>query len=63
MIKKAFSPHTLKWWQVGIFKISMFAFGVLVGAYWHEFFAGWTMALLVIFIVGWIYLATIWFKD
>ncbi len=63
MIKKWFSPHTLKWWQVGIFKTTMLALGILVGAYWSEFFEGWTVALLTVIIVGSLYLVYIWSKD
>ena len=63
MIKKWLSPHTLKWWQVGILKVTMLALGILVGSYWSELFEGWTVALMSIFIVGSLYLVYIWHKG
>jgi len=63
MLKDFFSPWTLNVWQLGLFKVTTIAFGILVGAYFHEFFSGWLQALFVIFLAGWLYFAIIKFKD
>ena len=34
-----FKPVTLRWWQVGSFKISMIAVGIAIGATWPSIFA------------------------
>jgi hypothetical protein len=56
-------PITLKWWQVGVFKIAALALGISIGAYWSGIFSGSIKILITIFIIGWIYLARIWFKN
>ena len=33
---RIFEPITLKWWQVGILKLSMVSIGVAAGATWSE---------------------------
>ncbi len=58
-----FKDITLKWWQVGIFKITIIAFGIAVGAYWAEFFVGSLKILVAIFILGWLYLAFVWMRN
>ncbi|MAG91951.1 hypothetical protein CMO83_04710 [Candidatus Woesearchaeota archaeon] len=58
-----FKDITLKWWQGSIFKLTMMAFGVAVGTTWPAIFSSWTTVLWIIFVVGAIYLATVWFKQ
>ena len=58
-----FSPVTLKWWQVSIFKLSLVSFGVFVGATWPNIFEKWLNALIVIFIVTTLYLLPFWWKQ
>lgn len=33
-----FKTYTFTWWQAGIFKVSVGALGIAVGAYWSDFF-------------------------
>ncbi len=58
-----FKPITFKWWQAGIFKTTMFSFGIAVGAYWSSFFTPWITVLLVVFVVGWLYLVYFYIKN
>ncbi len=59
-----FNPVTLKWWQVGLFKISLVSFGVFVGANQQQVFQEWLTVLLVIFVVTSLYLlTTVWWKT
>lgn len=57
-----FSPHTLTWWQVGIFKIALLAIGVSAGVYWQEVFAPYVGAILIVGVLCGIYIAWVWFK-
>ncbi|MBU1293052.1 hypothetical protein KJ819_03250 [Patescibacteria group bacterium] len=41
-----FKNHTYSWWQIGIFKLSLLAIGVAIGAYWQGLFLP-HLALLV----------------
>jgi len=58
-----FSPITLKWWQVSIFKLSMVSLGVFIGATWPVLFESWTTMLLVVFILTTAYLLPMWWKH
>ncbi len=57
-----FHSVTFTWWQVGIFKLSVLAFGIVIGAYWNEFFTPYVVPLLVIAVVAGLYIAYLWFK-
>ncbi len=46
-----FKSYTLKWWQVGLLKVSMLALGLVVGATWPEAFATWTVLLWILFAI------------
>lgn len=50
-----FKSYTFTWWQLGIFKLALLAFGVAAGAYWHEFFAAYLGALLFVAIAAALY--------
>ena len=58
-----FKTFTLKWWQVGLFKWSILAFGIVVGATWPDVFTMWRAALLIVFILPTIYISWIWWKQ
>ncbi|MBU2101306.1 hypothetical protein KKH05_01130 [Patescibacteria group bacterium] len=60
---KLFKPITLKWWQVGVVKVALISFGILVGMAWSDIFVIWTPTLLAILIVSWAYLIALWFKN
>ena len=54
-----FKNYTFSWWQIGIFKLALLCFGVVIGAYWHEVFSQYFTALLVVGIVSAIYIGFI----
>ena len=58
-----FKSYTLTWWQIGIFKVALLAFGVAVGAYWHELFASSLTFLLVIAVVASAYIAYVTLRQ
>ena len=39
---------SLKWWQTGILKIGLLALGIAVGAYLHDIFGGYLVALAIV---------------
>lgn len=54
---------TLNWWQLGIFKITVLAFGIAIGTYWHEFFSAYLPILILIAVVCGLYIASVWWKQ
>lgn len=53
----------LSWWQVGIFKVSLITFGIIVGLVWSEFFTSILSLLWVIFAVSALYILYLWWKQ
>lgn len=60
---KPFKSYTLPWWQSGLLKTAMIAFGLAMGASGPAAFAGWISVLWVIFTVPGIYLMVVVFKQ
>jgi len=60
---KIFKTFTLKWWQTSLFKISMISLGIILGAYWPDFFIKYIVLVTIIFVVPAIYLTTLWWKQ
>jgi ABC-type arginine transport system permease subunit len=58
-----FKTFAMKWWQTGVFKAGMLALGIAIGAYWHEFFGGYFLALLIVAAVCLAYVSYIWWKQ
>jgi len=59
---KIFGSYAFKWWQIGLLKLSLLAFGICIGAYWSDFFKQAIIPLLVLGGVLGLYLAYISFK-
>ena len=58
-----FKTFTLKWWETGIFKLGMYALGIAIGAYWHDFFSSYLMLLLIVAAISFAYITTVWWKQ
>jgi len=58
-----FKDTTFTWWQLGIFKWSVAAFGVAVGAHWSEIFAPFFPQLIGFALITSIYCAYVWAKK
>ena len=58
-----FKTFTLKWWQAGLFKWGMLALGIAIGTYWHDFFAGYLLVLIVVAAVSLAYVTYAWWKQ
>lgn len=60
---KLFGTCKLEWWQIGLIKITLLLFGIVIGAYWYLFWMPYVMTLLVIAVILSIYLlVTCWGK-
>ena len=60
---KLFGTYKLEWWQIGLIKITLFFFGIVVGTYWYIFWMPYLTTLLVIAVILAIYLlVTLWGK-
>jgi hypothetical protein len=59
-----FLKKTSTWtnWQLGIFKICLFAMGLIVGSYFHEFVKSYFIILFIIYVIAGIYLFSLWIK-
>lgn len=53
----------MKWWQVGIFKLSLLSAGVAIGAYWPQVFAPYISALVIIAVIAGLYTWYTWSKE
>jgi hypothetical protein len=58
-----FRSFNLKWWQASLFKISMVAFGVALGATWPEVFAKWISFIWLVFLTTAMYVTYIWWRQ
>jgi hypothetical protein len=58
-----FKAFTLQWWQISFFKLGMLALGITMGAYWHEFFGGYLIVLLVLAAISLAYTSYVWWKQ
>ena len=60
---KIFKSYTYTWWQIGIFKLALLAIGVLIGAYWHDFFRANQVILAAIAVIASAYIMYVSLKD
>jgi hypothetical protein len=60
---KLTKTYSIKWWQGSIFKITMLALGVAVGAYWSDIFLVYFEELILIAAAGTLYLLLIVYKS
>jgi len=44
---KIFKKYTYSWWQIGLLKLTLLSFGIVIGAYWHEVFSKYIITLIV----------------
>ncbi len=58
-----FKSFTLKWWQGSLFKISMIAGGLAIGAYWYQIFTPFLALLVVIAVIPGLYVSYVWWKQ
>ena len=58
-----FKSITMKWWQAGIFKLGMWAIGIAVGAYWHNFFGNYIAKLVAIAVICLSYVTYVWLRE
>jgi hypothetical protein len=45
---KLFGSYTYTWWQMGIFKLSLLAIGLIAGAFFASFVMSWLWVFVVI---------------
>jgi uncharacterized membrane protein YoaK (UPF0700 family) len=58
-----FKTFTLRWWQVGVFKLGMLALGIVIGAYWQSIFAPYAFWLAIVAVVALAYITVIWWRQ
>ena len=60
---KIFDSFSLTWWQLGLFKTGLVAFGIAIGAYWSKVFSGHLYLLISVAAVCLIYVAFLRVKQ
>ena len=63
ILMNIFKNYTYSWWQVGLLKLALLCFGVVIGAYWHEVFSQYFTILLVVGVILAIYIGFVSLKD
>jgi len=58
-----FKPFTMKWWQSGLFKISVVSLGIIIGSTWPQIFKARRPFLLLTYILPGLYLLSVWWKQ
>ena len=60
-MKNLFSSYTYTWWQMGVFKVSLLAIGMIAGAYLAAFVmdALWLFIALVVLSTGYVIVASL----
>jgi len=58
-----FKSARFTFWQMSIFKISLLAIGIAIGAYWSETLLPYALALFVIGIILGLYVVWVWFRQ
>ncbi len=54
---------TLKWWQAGIYEISLFSLGLMVGVRWFDFWESYQPLFFILFFFSGAYIFWIWLKP
>jgi len=58
-----FKPFTLRWWQMGLFKLCLACGGIILGVYFHAFFLTSMPVVAVLFVLSAMYLIAVWWKQ
>jgi len=58
-----FKSFTMKWWQSGLFKISVVSLGIVIGSAWPHIFKARRRFLLLTYILPGLYLSRVWWKQ
>ncbi len=58
-----FKTWTLRWWEVGLMKLCLISFGIILAVYFYSYLAPLLLLWWVIFVVPTIYLIFVWSKQ
>lgn len=58
-----FKTFKLRWWEAGLFKISLISLGIIIGSLRPDLFIAWRPVLLVLFVIPISYITWIWWKQ
>ena len=58
-----FKTLTLKWWQVGLFKLCLLCLGIILGVYFQVFFLRWIAVVAVVCVLTGLYVLKVWWKE
>jgi len=50
-----FKTWTFKWWEIGVLKLCLISFGILLGLYFYDYLIGLMWLWWTLFIVGALY--------
>ena len=60
---KLFKTVSLRWWEIGLIKLSVVCIGIFIGVTWQEVFAPYAMHVLMVGLVAGIAMVLVWCKK
>ncbi len=57
---KLLKNYNFKWWEVGMLKVTLLAVGVVIGAWWSDFFINYLEMLILLAAAGMVYFLIFW---
>lgn len=58
-----FKSVTFSWWQIGVFKLALLSFGIILGVSYQSFFQQWIVFVMITFVVPALYTLKVWWKQ
>lgn len=60
---RIFTDSRFTWWQLGLFKCSVFALGLVIGAVWWDVVLPYVDMILLLAVPATAYVAYVWFQQ
>lgn len=58
-----FKTFKLRWWEGGLFKVSLISMGIIIGSFLPDLFIAWRPLLLFFFVIPTIYITWVWWRQ
>jgi uncharacterized membrane protein YoaK (UPF0700 family) len=60
---KMFHDYTFKWWQLGVFKLSLLSIGAIIGSYWSQFVSDYLFLFVTVAVLATAYIIYLALKQ
>ena len=58
-----FKTWTFKWWEIGLIKLCLISFGIIVGLYFRDYLLGLMWLWWTFFVITAFYFMTKWIRE